>query len=83
MHLNGLLPFRKRNAFSVEALTTSDAVVLLGMLSVMNAENWALRQGLSLEVYSLEEPKYLRCTSARALHRFRVRSPSLLTICCC
>ena len=33
-----LLPFRKRNAFSVEALITSDAVVLLGMLCVMNAE---------------------------------------------
>ena len=38
-----LLPFRKRNAFSVEALITSDAVVLLGMLCVMNAENWTLR----------------------------------------
>jgi len=33
-----LLPFRKRNAFSVKALITSHAVVLLGMLSVMNAE---------------------------------------------
>ena len=33
-----LLPFRKRNAFSVETLITSNAVVLLGMLSIMNAE---------------------------------------------
>ena len=29
---------KKKNAFSVEALIISDAVVLLGMLSVMNAE---------------------------------------------
>jgi len=30
-------------------------------------KNWALRQGLSLEVHSLEEPEHLGCTSAFAV----------------